>query len=70
MGFNNFERLFPGFYLHHLTPKKSKLQNIVTVTHDGAWREEIEIELRDAEDESYNGTITMQEAKHFIFYQM
>ena len=43
------------------------LWDIVTVSHDGAWHEEIEIELRDSEDGSYNGTITMQEAKYEIF---
>ena len=48
-------------------PGIPKLQNIVTVSHDGAWREKIDIELRDSEDESYNGTITMQEAKYEIF---
>ena len=37
------------------------------IKDDGAWREEVEIELRDLNDESYNGTITMQEAKYDIF---
>ena len=37
------------------------------MSHDGAWHEEIEIELREAEELSYNGTITMQEAKYEIY---
>ena len=41
--------------------------NIVVVTHDGAWREEIEIEMRNEDGESYIGTVTMTEAKHGIF---
>ena len=39
--------------------KSPGLQDIVTVSHDGAWREEIEIELRDLNEESYNGTIAI-----------
>ena len=31
-------------------------------SHDGAWHEEIEIELKDVEDASFNGTITMEGA--------
>ena len=42
-------------------------QDIVVVNHDGGWREEIEIELRDEKGESFNGTITMTEAKYGIF---
>ena len=45
----------------------SALQDIVTVSNDGAWREEIEIELRDVKNESFKGTITMQVAKYDIF---
>ena len=43
------------------------LQDIIVVNNDGAWREEIEIELSGANGESFNGTITMQEVKHGIY---
>ena len=43
-------------------PKTRTLQDIVVVHHDCAWREEIEIEMRGENDESFNGTITMVEA--------
>ena len=55
------------FFLFSSLASASSLQDILTVHHDGAWREEIEIELRDQSNESYNGTITMQEAKYDIF---
>ena len=42
-------------------PNLQDLQDIETFCHDGAWREEVEIELRDSGDESYTGTITIQE---------
>ena len=29
------------------------------VSHDGAWREEIEVELKDLNEESFNGTIVV-----------
>ena len=46
------------------SPNQSdKLFEIVTVTHYGAWREEIEIELGNEDGKSYNGTVTMTEAK-------
>ena len=32
--------------------------DIVVVTHDGAWRKEIEIEMRNEDGESYVGTVT------------
>ena len=41
--------------------------SIVVVKHDGAWREEIEIEMRNEDGESYIGTVTMTEAKHGIY---
>ena len=44
-----------------------KLREIVTVNHDAAWSEEIEIEMRHEDGESYTGTITMTEAKHNIY---
>ena len=34
---------------------------------DGGWHEEIEIEMRDENDENFIGTITMTEAKHGIY---
>ena len=41
--------------------------SIVTVSNDGAWREEIEIEMRNHDGENFTGTITMTEAKHGIY---
>ena len=41
-------------------PLVSSLQDIATVSHDGAWQEEIEIELRDLGDDSYKGTMIVQ----------
>ena len=43
------------------------LQDIVTVSNDGAWREDVEIELWHEDGESYTGTVTMQEAKYGIY---
>ena len=43
------------------------LQDIIVANNDGAWREEIEIELRGENGEAFIGTITMQEAKHGIY---
>ena len=43
------------------------LQDIIVANNDGAWREEIEIELRGENGEAFTGTITMQEAKHGIY---
>ena len=43
------------------------LQDIVVANHDGAWREELEIELRGENGEAFTGTITMTEAKHGIY---
>ena len=40
------------------------LKEIVTVMHDGTWREEIEIAKKDENGQSFDGTITMTEAKH------
>ena len=56
----------------HLTSNQvqdqnKKLREIVTVSNDGAWREEIEIEMRNEDGESYTGTVTMTEAKHSIY---
>ena len=42
-------------------------QEIVVANHDGAWREELEIELRGENGEAFTGTITMTEAKHGIY---
>ena len=39
------------------------LQDIVTVNNDRAWGEELEIEMRNEDGESYTGTVAMQEAK-------
>ena len=39
-----------------------------TVSNDGAWREELEIELRHDDGQSYTGTVTMQEAKYGIYH--
>ena len=44
-----------------------KLCELVAVSNDGAWREEIEIEMRNEDNESYTGTVTMTEAKHGIY---
>ena len=49
------------------TKMKEAFQDIVTVNNDGAWREELEIELRHEDGESYIGTVTMQEAKYGIY---
>ena len=49
------------------TTPDDKLCELVTVTNDGAWREEIEIEMRNEDNESYIGTVTMTEAKHGIY---
>ena len=43
------------------------LWDIFTVNNDGPGREEIEIELRHDDGESYTGTVTMQEAKYGIY---
>ena len=47
--------------------QSDKLREIVTVNHDRAWREEIEIEMSHEDGESYTGTITMTEAKRNIY---
>ena len=36
----------------------TKLRELVTVSHDGVWREEIKIEMSNEEGESYTGTVT------------
>ena len=46
-----------------IVEKNDNYQDIVMVTLDGAWREEIEIELRDEKDESFGGS----EAKYDIY---
>ena len=40
---------------------------IVTVNSDGAWHEEIEIDMRDEDGGNFTGTVTMAEAKHGIY---
>ena len=45
----------------------NKLCELVTVSHDGGWRDEIEIEMRNEDGESYTGSVTMTEAKHGIY---
>ena len=41
--------------------------DIITITNEGAMRQEIEIELLSCNGENFSGSITMQEAKHGIF---
>ena len=43
----------------HTNASIPNLQDIVTVSHDGAWHEDIEIELRGKDGVSFNGTITI-----------
>ena len=45
----------------------NNLKEIVTVNHDGAWRELIEIELMNENGENFYGSITLNEAKHGIY---
>ena len=43
------------------------IKQVSLQSFNGAWREELEIELRHDDGESYTGTVTMQEAKYGIF---
>ena len=52
-----------------LTMNKDPLSGleIVVISNDGALREEIEIELVSCDEDTFTGTLTMQEAKHGIY---
>ena len=42
-------------------------QDIFVVNHDGAWREEIELEKRGQNEQAFTGTITMTKQYTYAF---
>ena len=52
---------------YSLCTGKVHIFKIVTVSNDGAWREEIEIEMRNEDGENFTGTVTMTEAKYGLY---